>query len=291
VTRLVRRRAPYVAVAVAALVATLAPGGRTPAADKPPPVRTPDRVHEVQRGETLSAIARRHGVTVRALLLTNRLSRGVSLRAGQTLTIPAPAAGPPTRSAALASTRPRTATAGPASPGRPVVPAASPPWVAPVPEARIPESFVLSIPDLDGAMPAFTWPVEGPVTSVFGRRHGGWHPGIDIKADLGTPVLAAAAGVVVTSGVEPRYGRVVKIEHDKGFVTVYAHNETNFVEVGDRVLAGAPVGTVGRTGRATAEHLHFEIRHEARVYNPLYLLPLPARVAQVEDIDLDEDMP
>ena len=60
--------------------------------------------------------------------------------------------------------------------------------------------------------------------------------------------------------MEPRYGRVVKIEHDDGFLTVYAHNEENLVEVGMRVAAGDPIATLGRTGRATAHHVHFEIR-------------------------------
>jgi len=75
---------------------------------------------------------------------------------------------------------------------------------------------------------------------------------------------------------------VVRIEHDQGFVTVYAHNDENLVAVGDHVSAGDKIATVGRTGRATAEHVHFEIRYEGRVYNPLYLLPLPPRSVQVE---------
>ena len=60
---------------------------------------------------------------------------------------------------------------------------------------------------------AFAWPVEGPVISTFGQRRSGWHGGIDIKAPPGTPVWAAAGGVVIASGVEAAYGLVVKIEH------------------------------------------------------------------------------
>src|SRR5207249_3005869 len=108
---------------------------------------------------------------------------------------------------------------------------------------------------------------------------------LDIKAEPGTPVKAAAPGVVVMSGVEPRYGRVVKIAHDGGFLTVYAHNDANLVEAGDRVAAGETIATVGRTGRATTDHLHFEIRRQGRTYNPLYLLPLPPRIARVEETD------
>ena len=87
----------------------------------------------------------------------------------------------------------------------------------------------------------------------------------------------------MTSGVEARYGLVVKIEHRQGFVTVYAHNDVNLVEVGDRVETGEFIALVGRTGRATTDHVHFEIRRDGRAYNPLYLLPLPPRLAQIDE--------
>jgi murein DD-endopeptidase MepM/ murein hydrolase activator NlpD len=154
---------------------------------------------------------------------------------------------------------------------------------------RGPRGLELAVPDFVDISPLFAWPVEGPVTSTFGRRRSGWHRGIDIKADRGAVVFAAAGGVVAVSAVEPRYGRVVKIEHDDGYVTVYAHNEENLVETGMRVSAGDPIATIGRTGRATAHHLHFEIRHNASVYNPLYLLPLPPRVGQVEESDESDE--
>jgi len=150
---------------------------------------------------------------------------------------------------------------------------------------RGPRGLELAVPDFVDASPLFTWPVEGPVTSTFGRRRSAWHRGIDIKAERGAVIFAAAAGVVVSSGVEPRYGRVVKIEHDGGFVTVYAHNEENLVQPGMHVSPGDPIATIGKTGRATAHHLHFEIRRNGAVYNPLYRLPLPPRVSQVEESD------
>jgi murein DD-endopeptidase MepM/ murein hydrolase activator NlpD len=145
------------------------------------------------------------------------------------------------------------------------------------------------VPDFVEIALPFLWPVEGPVSSTYGRRRSGWHRGIDIKADAGNVIFAAAGGMVVASGSEPRYGRVVKIEHEDGFLTVYAHNEENLVTIGMRVSAGDPIGTIGRTGRATAHHLHFEIRRGASVYNPLYLLPLPARVGQVDLVEEPEE--
>ena len=212
----------------------------------------PARVHEIVVGDTLGAIAKRYGVTVAALVAENRLaSARVTLKIGRRLTIPAAAREAPKR-----------------------VPASGP---------RAPGDVVLAVPEFVESAHGFAWPVEGPVTSTFGRRRGGWHRGIDIKAEQGTAVLAAAPGMVIVSGVEPRYGRVVKLEHDGGFVTVYAHNDENLVEVGYRVATGERLAAVGRTGRATTHHVHFEVRRQGRVYNPLYLLPLPPRVAQVEE--------
>ena len=151
-----------------------------------------------------------------------------------------------------------------------------------------PSSLVLGLPNFAELVPLFAWPIDGPVSSTFGLRRMGWHQGIDIKADLGTPVSASAPGVVVSSGYEPRYGRVIRIEHMHGFMTVYAHNDENRVEVGDRVMMGQNIASVGRTGRATAHHVHFEIRQGGLAYNPLYMLPLPPRVTHVEDGDDDE---
>ena len=73
--------------------------------------------------------------------------------------------------------------------------------------------LALAVPDFDAGTLQLVWPAEGPVISAFGHRRSGWHGGIDIKAPLGTPVQAAAPGVVVAAGSEARYGLVVKIEH------------------------------------------------------------------------------
>jgi len=121
--------------------------------------------------------------------------------------------------------------------------------------------------------PAFIWPVDGRVLSGFGRRDvREWHGGLDIKARPGHTIRAAAPGTVLFSGWQSSYGLVVKIAHADGFSTVYAHNVRNFVRVGDRVEAGTAIAAVGRTGRATTNHLHFEIRRHGRSQNPLPLL-------------------
>lgn len=202
-----------------------------------PAAKSGETMYEVKDGDTLGTIAKRFRVRVRALIEANRLQRPDLLHPGQRLMIPL-----------------GDGTSAP----RPAAP---------------PSYFVLAVPDLDGGAPVFRWPLEGPISSPFGRRRSGWHAGIDIKAEVGTPIFAAADGTVAYSGWEKFYGRVVKIAHDDGFVTVYAHNLENFVEAGDVVEAGRVIGTVGRTGRASAHHLHFEIWNQGKVFNPLFLLP------------------
>lgn len=284
------RVAGVVAVVVVLLVTAAGAEPREPA----------PRAHVVVQGDTLGAIATRYNVTVSALVTANRLpSERARLRIGQRLVIPPPAprvaatppaAAPPRVSSARpgASTPPGASASAttPAPPGgRPArlatqARAAATPVRPPVPGPR---GLELAVPDFVEVSPPFGWPVEGPITSTFGRRRSGWHRGIDIKANQGAVVFAAAAGTIAVSAVEPRYGRVVKIDHDDGYMTVYAHNEENLVEAGMRVAAGDPIATIGRTGRATAHHLHFEIRRNGSVYNPLYLLPMPPRVGQVEE--------
>ena len=241
------------------------------AATKSAEVAVATMIYLVTAGDTLTAIASRHRVTIAALLSANRLaSSGARLRVGQQLMIPSVAGAVARATGAVARARkmlPAVALHRPPAP---------------------PKTLVLALPDFSELTPLFVWPVDGQVSSKFGRRRLGWHKGIDIKADLGMPVTASAAGTVVVSGYEIRYGRVVKIEHLNGFMTVYAHNDQNLVEAGSRVAPGQLIAAVGRTGRATAHHVHFEIRQAGLAYNPLYMLPLPPRATLVEETD-EED--
>jgi len=258
VRTLALREGTLLGLATLGLMVALGPAGH---AEPPAGPRTPQRVHEVQPGDTLTSLARRHGITVATIVKANRLpGPDANLRVGQRLVIP------------IAET-PLARRGEASAPG--AAPRSAP--------AQPPTRLVLAVPDFDGAALAFAWPVEGPVISTFGQRRSGWHGGIDIKAPPGTPVWAAAGGVVIASGVEAAYGLVVKIEHRRGFVTVYAHNDVNLVEVGDRIEAGEMIALVGQTGRATTPHVHFEIRRDGLAYNPLYLLPLPPRIAQIDE--------
>lgn len=106
------------------------------------------------------------------------------------------------------------------------------------------------------------------VISPFGQRGGRRHTGVDLKTRPNDPILAAFDGVVVMSQRYSGYGNCVILKHANGLQTLYSHNSKNLVKVGDRVRAGQKLALTGRTGRATTEHLHFEVRINGRPYNP-----------------------
>lgn len=120
---------------------------------------------------------------------------------------------------------------------------------------------------------ALRWPVEGEVTSRYGKRRGRAHDGIDIGAPKGTAVKAAAAGEVLYAAAHGSYGNLVVLKHPGDLVTVYAHNDINLVRKGQRITAGQMIGKVGQTGRATGPHLHFEVRRGTTPQNPMRFLP------------------
>lgn len=109
------------------------------------------------------------------------------------------------------------------------------------------------------ARPQFAMPTRGVWTSGFGYRWGVLHGGIDIANSIGTPILAAADGVVIDVGPTAGYGAWVKLKHSDGTVTLYGHINSWLVAVGDRVMAGDQIATMGNRGNSTGPHLHFEV--------------------------------
>lgn len=119
------------------------------------------------------------------------------------------------------------------------------------------------------------WPVRGGrVLSYFGApraRHR--HGGLDIAGDHGEPVLAAEDGEVVYSGSDMRgYGQMIILDHGDGLRTLYAHNSRLLVRRGTRVQRGQTIARVGRTGNASTDHCHFEVRLHGRPIDPLPLV-------------------
>jgi len=124
------------------------------------------------------------------------------------------------------------------------------------------------------------WPVSGKVTSGFGKRgKKSFHSGIDIPMPPGTPIVAAMDGVVLETATSKDrryrgYGNTVLIDHGNGLVTLYSHCSKLNVKKGQSVKQGDVVAFIGRTGRATTDHVHFEVRKNGVATNPIpYLAP------------------
>jgi murein DD-endopeptidase MepM/ murein hydrolase activator NlpD len=107
--------------------------------------------------------------------------------------------------------------------------------------------------------PLFVMPVKGVFTSGFGYRWGVLHAGIDIANAIGTPIRAVSDGVVIDAGPTAGYGMWVKLRHADGTVTLYGHVNTTLVSVGQRVMAGDQIATLGNRGNSTGPHCHFEV--------------------------------
>ncbi len=125
----------------------------------------------------------------------------------------------------------------------------------------------------DSATPSI-WPVQGIITAGFGQRmdpftgEGAFHTGVDIAAPVGTPVRAAADGILFHAGPDAAYGNEALIDHGYGLTTKYGHLSTLSVVVGQEVRRGQIIGTVGMTGRTTGPHLHYEVLVHGTPVNP-----------------------
>lgn len=122
-------------------------------------------------------------------------------------------------------------------------------------------------------------PNSSPIDAAFNSSSYGWridpfngnkafHEGLDFTADTGTPIRAAADGIVSTAERTPDYGNIVKIDHGSGLETRYAHASVLLVKPGERVVKGQIVAQVGSTGRSTGPHLHYEIRLNGNALDP-----------------------
>jgi hypothetical protein len=126
-----------------------------------------------------------------------------------------------------------------------------------------------------------TRPVSGaPMSSGFGLRRDPfsgrltWHEGMDLSVPLGTPVLTSAEGRVVRAAYVLGYGKIVEVDHGNGLSTLYAHNSRICVREGDLVRRGETLAYSGATGRASAPHLHYEVRLNGQAVDPEpYILP------------------
>lgn len=216
-------------------------GGKTQSSDS---VARKERHYIVHQNETLSEVASQFDVEVNELADRNHITEADHLEEGQVIIIPASTEGPNDRRDL------RVKKADPLK-GKEVFPAQT--------ENESPMTFA--------------WPVQGVIISPFGPRHNKAHDGIDIGAKIGIPVYAATSGEVIFSGRLRAYGNLVILKHRSHYFTAYAHLNEIKTKKGKKLTRGELLGTVGRTGRATAPHLHFEVRHKTQPLDPLKFLP------------------
>ncbi len=130
------------------------------------------------------------------------------------------------------------------------------------------------LPDASMPFNGYLWPAQGLLTSGYGWRWGRMHKGIDVAAPVGTPIVAAAPGVIEFSGWNSGgYGNMVDIRHPDGNKTRYAHNSRNLVRVGQKVRQGEQIAEMGSTGYSTGPHVHFELHlPDQGAINPVAML-------------------
>ena len=195
--------------------------------------------YRVERGDTLSQIARSNRQSAQNIVRWNNLSNPDAIEVGQVLRV-----APPTGSV--------TASGGAAHSG-----AASSPAPRETPAAPV-------------APISLVWPVSGTVIRGFDGKNS---KGIDIVGAAGTPIVAAAAGSVVYAGNGLRgYGNLLIIKHNANYLTAYAHNRALFVKEGESVKQGQKIAEMGDTDNDRVM-LHFELRHDGRSIDPAQSLP------------------
>ncbi|MDB9377780.1 M23 family metallopeptidase, partial [Nodularia sphaerocarpa] len=142
-------------------------------------------------------------------------------------------------------------------------------------EQYLPRPIDATTPPPSTGSTSYMWPAKGVLTSGYGRRWGRMHRGIDIANATGTPIFAAADGVVQKSGWNRGgYGILVEIRHPDGTMTRYAHNSRTLVRAGQQVTQGEQIANMGSTGFSTGPHTHFEIHPAGKgAIDPIALLP------------------
>lgn len=278
---------------------------------------TTAKAYVVQTGDTLANVAKRFNVKPAALAEENNLRTSAAIKKGQKLRLPSGFRdkGPLKTTVTTAPPASRPATPRPITPAPSYTPSAaatppaslpsSPRPYTPLPGAsypRTPTGPVSALPvtpppssgQIIGTSPPpteaeitaagrgrFVWPLQGETISGFGPKGTGQrNDGVNIRAQAGAPVRAAAAGEVVYAGNQvPGFGNLVLVKHADGWVTAYAHLSSTEVKMRQQVAQGATLGAVGQTGGVTEPQLHFEVRYaptpkdKARPVDPGLVLP------------------
>ena len=221
----------------------------------------------VARGDTLYSISRKYSIPVNDLAVMNKLTPPFELSVGQKLRVPNLAEASVARnSKTVTANVVKTEVKGVVAEKQTTTTT-----VAAQPVKKISSDPTKKLPTISARSPSkFAWPVRGKILSAYGAKSNGlFNDGINISATRGTAVKAAENGVVAYAGNEVKgMGNLVIIQHDGGWMTVYAHMDSMNVRRGHKVSVGQKIGTVGETGKVDSPQLHFEIRKGTKAYNP-----------------------
>ena len=229
----------------------------------------------VASGDTLYSLSRKYSVPVNDLAVMNKLTPPFNLKVGQKIRVP---------NLARVSVEPTSKTTvkvvekakKPSVESKPVQQKSNEKKsevkvVTKQPEKKISSDPSKKLPKINARSSSkFSWPVRGKILSNYGAKTNGlFNDGINIGATRGAVVKAAENGVVAYAGNEVKgMGNLIIIQHDDGWMTVYAHMDSMVVRRGARVSVGQKIGTVGKTGKVDSPQLHFEIRKGTKAYNP-----------------------
>jgi murein DD-endopeptidase MepM/ murein hydrolase activator NlpD len=238
-----------------------------------------EKSYRIQKGDTLSKISRLYNVSLKSLMQSNQMDEKTILEVGYTLRIPAAQTG--IHVVAAGDTmcdvadryRVSMETLSGANPDK------NPDSLEVGDLLHIPNAnnirVAQSTPEPSRSLSStklMKWPIAGTISSPFGWRKAGFHHGIDIANEIGTPIKAAAAGTVSFTGYKPVYGLTVIIDHPDAKQTLYAHTQKTYVHKGEQVTQGQIIATVGMTGVSTGPHVHFEVRIGNKVSDPVSYL-------------------
>lgn len=237
----------------------------------------------VARGDTLYSLSRKYSVPVNDLAVMNNLTPPFNLSVGQKIRVPnlarvsveqvrtddvKVAVKSPNATVQTQSQQKRDAKTIAEKVG-------AEKKVVATPVKKISSDPTKKLPKINARSSSkFSWPVRGKILSNYGAKSSGlFNDGINIGATRGTAVKAAENGVVAYAGNEVKgMGNLIIIQHEDGWMTVYAHMDSMVVRRGARVSVGQQIGTVGKTGKVDSPQLHFEIRKGTKAYNPTQYL-------------------
>lgn len=219
--------------------------------------------HPVSKGVTLYSISVAYKISIAKLMAANKLASPSALKVGSKIFIPG------------AKTVLKVEPSVPLSPKEKIELEHSLKTEEKPPPAELPAKTVQEKPPWAGKELDIIWPIQGKINSPYGPRGKKFHGGIDIASPFYQEVKAAMDGeVILARNSRTGYGKVVVLQHDLGFRTIYGHMNVIIAKEGEAIRQGQPIGGVGSTGKSTGPHLHFEVRHDGRHLDPLPLLPM-----------------